>query len=304
MKHSRKWVVFAAVAWMLLLLLCSEAHGLLTLIPRPRVGEILVDPDDAAHMYMIVRVPVRRDSQERLHVIESRDDGITFSEADLHAIPRSLVNEVSSPTIRYVLTHLDAPGTERMLWRSEDGGKPWGGMALGDYLDRIADEQSSRDRKAFLERFGGVLPEQSVYWKPIYVSISLLYMIVAVVLLAKRGWVNALLSAISSGIVLYFAGAALCAIAFVGKAIMIGLQIEPTLVLGFMMQIACRPLPLVAALVPIVVFLPSTIDILRLWKWPLPDQRPRLFVIWQIACCAFWAGMICSVSYAMMHMIV
>ncbi len=297
-----------AVGWTLLLFLCSEAHALLMPSPRPEVAEILVDPDDTANMFMIVRVPIWRDSQEKLLGIESRDGGRTFSEADLHAIPRSLVNEVSSPRIRYVLTHLDAPGTERMLWGSEDGGKPWQGMALADYLDRIADEQSSRDRKAFLERFGGRLPEQSVYWKPIYVSISLLYVIAAVVLLSKGGWVNAVLSAMRSGIVLCFAGAAWCAIAFVGEA-MIGLQSEPTVVLGFLMHIACRPLPLAAMLVPTVAFLPSTIHIVRLWKRPGPDQRPRLFVLWlfvlwYIACAAFWAGVICSAFYAMMHMVV
>ena len=296
-------MILGSVAVPLLLLLCSEAHALLAPRPRPEVVEILVDPDDAAHIFIVVRVPIRGESQEEMHVIESRDDGTTFSQADLRAIPKSVVNEVSSPRIRYVLTHLDAPGTARMLWRSENGGKPWQGMALADYLDRIADEQSRRDRKAFLERVGRHIPERSVYWTPMYASISLLYVIAAFALLAKRGWTNALLSAICSGIVLYFAGVAWCAVAFVGQA-KIDMESVPTPMLVLLMHVACRPLPLAAVLVPTVIFLPSTIHILRLWKRPGPDGRPRALVLWYIPCAAFWAAMIWGYLYAMMHMVV
>ncbi|GEM_PF-2588881 len=279
-----------------LVLLCSEAHALLALRPQPEAVGLRIDPEDPAHIFVLVEVPNGlRDHGDRCIALESHDGGQTFSREGVEDIPDSFVSSLSAGEVRYAWT-------PRMVLSSNDGGRTWEQTGYEAHIDDIMHDHQQRREAAYLAQYGGRVPRRSPYWRPTFGVLCFAYLGAAFFLLFKAGCLRSLVSVVKSGVVLVVAALGLSFVMRM-RHVLVGWEMPPELPLTVTMYVAARPLALLAAFVLSALFFPSTIDIARVRTKSAPMKRDWRFDLWELVAICFWVAVLYNCAHAALYLV-
>ena len=268
------WFSILRAIVFLALLVPPTLHAML--LSGPEITSFSVDPANAD----FVRIVVEDHAHEELNFTAlSTNAGRAFSIIASSSLSPFAQANITFGQRRYAL----AGGS---LLRSDDSGLTWTNIAAQHFVHEQTNAAIKKERMEFDQRSRSRVPLRSQWWTPLFAVFTAAHSLFIVICVKPaRGWVAASAAAVQAAATLLIVWLMLTACyhtfqflnndQWPGRFWNTSSGFNPSRKTGIIMNIAARPVPLLAYLAPFSLLLPGTLEtILR--RISPPSTRLRL----------------------------